>query len=388
MSEFTGIRSRVRPRIRLVRGYEPAFAHTPPDALRLDSNESPYGMVPEVAEAISKAANNIYPDPLALELRGAIYKHIGVLTSRIVATNGSMAAIDMLCRIMLEHGSVVLTPFPCYSFYRHAVELSGGELRHLDRHQWNFSFDIRGFRQWLNECDRQRHNNYRMLILSSPDNPSGQMCPNDDLVKIIEECRLRRILVVVDEAYIDFHFPHTKGAVEWCEYYNNLVVLRSFSKAAGLAGLRVGYAVLPDWLATVWRRVKIPGDVSTVAQAAAIATLNNWEAIEARTVATSIARDRLYKVLERCPLTDPVPESQANFILCRVVGYEAAWLKAELEKRDIYVRHLPDDPRTKNFIRITVGIVNQVDLVSEALRKISEAEEKNLQNSPSASGGV
>ena len=377
----------VKPRLQQLRGYEPAFALTPPDALRLDSNESPYAMMPAVAEAVSKAANNIYPDPLALELREAISKHIGVPTFRIVETNGSMAAIDMLCRIVLDRGRTVLTPGPCYSFYQHAVELSGGELRHLNR-QWDFSFDIRGFRQWLDSYDRQRHRRCRMIIISSPDNPSGQMCSNEDLVKVIEECRHRKILVVVDEVYIDFHFPQTRGVVGWCEYYNNLVVLRSFSKAAGLAGLRVGYAVLPDWLAMVWRRVKIPGDVSTVAQAAAIATLNNWQAIEARITATQIARGRLYKVLEMCPLTDPVPESQANFILCRVVGYEAAWLKAELERRGIYVRHFPDDPRTKNFIRITVGTVNQVDFVSEALRKISEAEEKNLQNSPSASGGV
>jgi histidinol-phosphate aminotransferase len=172
------------------------------------------------------------------------------------------------------------------------------------------------------------------------------------------------VMVVLDEAYVEFA-DHPSRA-EWVLRHDNLAVLRTFSKAAGIAGLRLGYGVCPAWLMAELWKFKQPYNVNVAATVAGLASLRDLDYLRATVEKLKTERRRLSALLETVPYLDPQP-TEANFVLCRVVGRSAKEVKQMLEKQGILVRYY-SKPGLDNCIRISVGQPGQTDRVIEALR--------------------
>ena len=183
-----------------------------------------------------------------------------------------------------------------------------------------------------------------------------------------DEADLRRLLqlpaiVVVDEAYAEFS---GETVASWIPHYQNLVVMRTFSKWAGLAGLRVGYGLFPlDMIAQLWK-IKQPYNINVAAQAAALASLEDLDYLQGNVQRIVRERERLFGLLQTIPFLRPHP-SRSNFVLCDVVGRDACGLKKALEKRGVLVRYY-DKPGIADSIRVTAGMPEQTDVLVEALR--------------------
>jgi histidinol-phosphate aminotransferase len=209
----------------------------------------------------------------------------------------------------------------------------------------------------------------KLIFVTSPNNPDGGLPSAAELDAVLA----LPALVVIDEAYIEFcaaggRLGETLSRIRQVKERENLVVLRTFSKWAGLAGLRVGYGAFPDWvLATLWK-VKQPYNVNVAGNAAALASLQDLDFLAGNVKLLRNERERLFAGLKSIPFLKPVP-SQANFILCRVEGRDALDVKKELANRGVLVRHYATS-LLKNFIRISVGREADTDAALAALRSI------------------
>jgi histidinol-phosphate aminotransferase len=201
----------------------------------------------------------------------------------------------------------------------------------------------------------------KLLFLCSPNNPDGGLLPAADLERLL---RLP-LLVVVDEAYIEFARPDA-SYIDWVAEHPNLVVLRTFSKWAGLGGLRVGYGVFPPAIIEQLWKIKQPYNVNVAGSRAAIASLADREYLLGNVARLAAERERLYTELARFDFVQPVPGSQSNFILCRVLGRDARQLKLGLEQQGVLVRHFAK-PGVDNCIRISVGRPADSDALLAAL---------------------
>jgi histidinol-phosphate aminotransferase len=202
-----------------------------------------------------------------------------------------------------------------------------------------------------------------LIFLASPNNPDGSVLGAEDLRRLLA----LPWVVVLDEAYIEFH-GQEHSRMRWVLDHDNLIVLRTFSKRAGLAGLRVGYGAFPAALMPHLWKIKQPYNVSVAASAAAVAALEDTDHLE-RVVGLLIAeRERLAAGLAEVPYLRPYP-SRANFILCRVAGRDARELKLALEREGILIRYF-NKPGLTDCLRISVGRPEHTDALLAALRRI------------------
>ena len=203
----------------------------------------------------------------------------------------------------------------------------------------------------------------KLLFLTSPNNPDGSLLTPRDLAALL---RLP-LFVVVDEAYIEFA-GLARSVADWVLVHDNLAVLRTFSKWAGLAGLRLGYGIFPSWLMPHLWKAKQPYNVNVAATAAGLASLEHRAEIQASVDALIAERERLLRELARVPFLEPVP-SHANFVLCRVARRDARELKERLAQEGILVRHYAR-PGLENSIRVSAGRPEDTDRLLSALARI------------------
>jgi histidinol-phosphate aminotransferase len=358
------ITSLIRPDITRLEPYTPII---PPEILagrigipaeqiiKLDANENPYGPAPAVQEALTRVNYATYPDPDHTRLRAALSRYTGQPVERIFCGAGADELIDMLLRLFIQPGEPVIDCPPTFGMYSFDTAVCGGTLVEVPRRE-DFSLDI----PVLEHAARRTEAN--ILFLASPNNPGGNLTPPDEIEQLLQ----LPLLVVVDEAYIEFT-DHPAGLGTWVERHENLVVLRTFSKWAGLAGLRVGYALLPEALAAHLWKIKQPYNVNVAAEAAALASLDSLDTLRANIARIVSERGRTLAALRALSWLQ-VFDSQTNFILCRVVrGNGAAWhLKQQLEQQGILVRHY-QKPGLQDCIRITIGTPEQNDALLRAL---------------------
>ena len=323
--------------------------------VKLDANENPYGPVPAVAEALACYPHfHIYPDPRQSRLRDALGAFIGVSAAHILPGQGADELIDSLCRLFLAPGDAVINAPPTFGMYGFDARLAGAEVLDVPRRD-DFTPDIEAIAA---AAETRRA---KLLFLASPNNPSGGWLDDDALDRLLA----LPLVVVLDEAYVEFaDYPSRAPRVL---DHDNLVVLRTFSKAAGIAGLRLGYGIFPEWLMRELWKFKQPYNVNVAASVAGIASLRHADRIAAVVATLKAERSRLYEMLASLPGIEAVPGSQANFILCRVVRRNARDLKLSLERRGILVRHY-DKPGLDNCIRISVGRPEHTDALIGALR--------------------
>ncbi len=361
----------VRPELERVAPYEPgesldAFSARmgiPVERLiKLNSNESPYGPSPRVLAALGNYAHyNLYPDPAAPALRAALASYVGVPIEHIFVSNGSNELIQLLWKVFLGPGdSVVLCP-PTFSLYTTATTVCGGITLPVPRRP-DFSIDPEAIcAALLPET--------RAIILCSPNNPTGNPVPLEDIEALLETGRI----VVVDEAYIEFTDMDRLSAARLVPQHDNLVVLRTFSKWAGLAGLRMGYGIFPTWMIPHLFKLQLPFEVNVAAHIAAIETLADLETVRERVALIVAERARLYQVLAAQPFLHVLP-SEANFVLAYLTDerLHISDVRAALESEGILVRFFRSHDLARAF-RVSVGTPSDTDALARALTKIRQA---------------
>jgi histidinol-phosphate aminotransferase len=300
-----------------------------PELIRLSANESPLGPSPRVVRAIEQEARRIhlYPDGGASVLRQALAARLGVAPGQIILGNGADELLALLAAAAFEPGDEVVLPHPSFEPYTTAVAIAGAEAR---------LSPLRDYQQDLDDMLRRVTERTKAAMLCSPHNPTGTVVRRRPLLDFLKALGLEPPLVVLDEAYRDFcDDADVPDGVSLLPAHPTLIVLRTFSKIAGLAGARVGYAVASADVIERLNRVRAPYNVNRVAQAAAVAALEDaehWErtrrvVIEERAFLSRELRRRGY----------PHPPSQANFLLVKVGG-EAPAICERLLRAGILVR--------------------------------------------------
>jgi len=330
--------------------------------IKLDANENPYGPLPAVAEALAEYPfYHIYPDPQQSELREALGTFVGVPAEHILPTHGADELLDYLCRLFLQPGDTIINCPPTFGMYHFDAALAGAGVIDVVRRA-DYSLDIEAIVASGDWQMSSENASPKILFLTSPNNPSGNWLSDDDLRQLLQ----LPLLVVLDEAYVEFADHPSRAA--WVLAHENLVVLRTFSKAAGIAGLRLGYGICPQWLMDALWKFKQPYNVNVAASVAGLASLHHVDEILAIVETIKAERTRLFTALQTIPYLEPYP-SQANFILCKVIGRKALALKEQLEQQGILVRYY-NKAGLDNCIRISVGRPAQTDRLLQTLRTL------------------
>lgn len=336
--EFPGITALARPNIRTMKPYSSARNEFKGTAqLMLDANENPFGS-PDTGFNI---AFNRYPDPLQWELKNQLSRIKGVPANHIFLGNGSDEIIDLMIRIFCEPGKDnILICTPTYGMYQVAAAISNVEVREVPL---NASFQLD-----LDAIAIQTDSNSKLLILCSPNNPTGNSFYREDIEVVLNNFSG---MVMMDEAYINYSRQHS--FIRELTEYPNLVVMQTLSKAWGLAGLRIGMAFGALDLIELLNKVKPPYNISTVDQSLALRALQNPQTVNDWIQQVIRERNRMQTALEQFPWVEKVFPSDANFLLFRVS--DAYHLYDYLIQQGIVVRNRSTDPGCSNCLRITIG---------------------------------
>jgi len=338
------------------------IGRSPDQIVKLDANENPYGPLPVVRDALGKLDfPHIYPDPESRALRKSLAKFTGVDDEYLLAGAGADELIDLLIRVLLEPGDYVLSCPPTFGMYSFDGELNAARVIEVSRNA-DFSLDLDAIRKAVETYQP------KLFFITSPNNPDGSAIDSETMDQLLS----LSTMVVLDEAYIEFADNELGAKLSRiCEVpeRENLVVLRTFSKWAGLAGLRVGYGAFPKWLMpTLWKS-KQPYNVNVAASVAAQVSLEHADELKRIVDLLKTERERLYEELHDIPYLKPYP-TRSNFILCRVVEKDALQLKKDLaEKYGIFIRYF-SKPGLKDCIRISVGRPQDTDTLMSALRQL------------------
>ncbi len=316
--------------------------------------------LPVVREALGRLDfPHIYPDPESRALRKKLSSFTGVEEEYLMASAGADELIDLLMRVLLDPGDCILSCPPTFGMYPFDAELNAARCIEVPRNA-DFSLDMDSIRKAV-EIDQPK-----ILFIASPNNPDGSLLSQDT----IDELLSFPLLVVLDEAYIEFAGDDLGAGLSRIREVpsrDNLVVLRTFSKWAGLAGLRIGYGAFPLWLMpTLWKS-KQPYNVNVAASVAAQVSLENVNELKDVVERLKLERQRLLTALQEIPYLKPYP-TQSNFILCQVIGQDAAELKSQLAmEHGVFIRYF-NKPGLRDHIRISVGRPQDTDILFDALK--------------------
>ncbi len=356
----------IRPDIAELEGYTPIL---PLDVLaqqlgipvaelvKLDANENPYGPAPAALAALANEQHYaIYPDPEHRLLRQALARFTAQPAERIVCGAGADEVIDLLLRVVLQPGERVLDCPPTFGMYAFDTAINAGQRVVVPRRA-DFSLDLPAMEQAV------ATHQPKVLFIASPNNPTGTVTPLAELERLLA----LPLLVVVDQAYLEFTAAQYNAAA-LLDTHPNLVVLRTFSKWAGLAGLRIGYGLMHTELAAHLWKIKQPYNVNQAALVAALASLHDTDHLPQSIDRILAAREALVAGLQAIPWLHCYP-TEANFVLCRVTTGDAAAIQRTLQQQGILVRHYRK-PELQDCIRISVGTPEQHERLLAALQQL------------------
>jgi histidinol-phosphate aminotransferase len=335
--------------------------------IKLDLNENTYGPSPKALAALAAMPHyNRYVGQE--ELCEAIARYVGVDAAHIVTSNGADEMIDMIQRIFLDRGDAIIDCPPSFEMYGFFARLNGAKIVSVPRRE-DFSVDVEAIER---HCELGIGNsgvpnsqfairNLKLIFLANPSNPDGSMLTRDQVERLLA----LPIVVVLDEAYAEFAGASYATRVPT---QPNLIVIRTFSKWAGLAGLRVGYCIAPQPIAAKLWQCKAPENVNAAGNVAARASLDDLDYLMANVRRIVAERERMMRELAQLGFLRPFP-SHANFILCRVIGRDARAVSDALAARGILIRAF-SAPRLCEYIRIAIGRPEENDAVLKALRDL------------------
>jgi histidinol-phosphate aminotransferase len=346
------IEALIRPNIRRLKPYRSARQDYTSGIL-LDANENAFGS----AVMIDGLELNRYPDPSQKQLRSRIAQLNNVQAENIFLGVGSDEVIDLLIRIFCEPRSdSILILEPTYGVYRVAADVNDVKV--------NSCLLTDDFQIDLDEVRRRTDANTKMIFCCSPNNPTGNLFRREDIIAL---CTITSAMVVVDEAYFDF--SRAESLINVISQYPNLVILRTLSKAWGLAAIRLGYAVAHPLIVSYLMKAKAPYNINILTSVEALKALEETAHV-ARSVAATIAeRTRLIGELGRIRCVKQAFPSDANFLLVRVS--DARGIHQKLAQRGIIVRDRSSEPKLANCIRISVGTPEQNTTLLTALKELA-----------------
>jgi histidinol-phosphate aminotransferase len=360
------------------------LGRAPEEIVKLDANENPYGPSPKALDALRHGRFfHIYPDPESNLLRDALSAYVNMPKERLLTGMGADELIDLVLRVVLAPDDVVIDCPPTFGMYPFSTAVNSGQYVPVWRKP-DFSLDVPAIEQAV-----ANHPNAKILFLCSPNNPDGSSINDTYLRRLLQ----LPLLVVLDEAYVDFDLSNrgerrgrgeikensatsmsfavnSASRIHWTLEYDNLAVLRTFSKLAGLAGLRVGYGAFPEWLLPHLWKIKQPYNINVAASLAAVASLEDKAWLHEKVQLLVAERERLFAELGTISYLNPFP-SRSNFILCRVVGRDARQLKLDLEQAGILVRYF-NKPGLDNCIRVSAGRPEETDKLIAELYRLGE----------------
>ncbi len=320
---------------------KPASAPAGLTAYKLSSNENPYGPLPSVLAAVTHAAGtmNRYPDMAVTALRDRIGRELGVSADCVATGTGSVAVLAQIVNAACDAGDEVVFAWRSFEAYPIVTQLAGAKpvMVGLDAQQ----------RHRLDAMAAAITDRTRVVLICTPNNPTGTVVHERELRLFLDKCP-KDVIVVIDEAYVEFvRDPDAVAGLEFWREHPNVVVLRTFSKAYGLAGLRVGYAVAHPEVAAAVRKTATPFGVNSLAQAAAVASLDAREEMEERVEALVEERTRVAEGL--ADQGWKLPPSDANFVWFPL-GEESTAFAEACEAAGLMVRQYGDDG-----VRVTIG---------------------------------
>jgi histidinol-phosphate aminotransferase len=314
--------------------------------VKMASNENPLGASPMVKKTLQNRADLVfrYPQPNSPDLTQALSRYIQVPEDRFVVGNGSDEIIDLLIRILARPGQDRIVVFdPSFSIYTLQARLCGVELTRVPLES-DFSFP---FSRLLSTVDHDTS----MVFVTNPDNPSGYTATKKELIDLSQQLPSHTMLII-DEAYIEFaDQPELYSPLSELPSLDNIVLLRTFSKLYGLAGLRLGYGIMPPWLTDLMHRVKLPFSVNLLAEAAGLTALQDGLFVQASR--NAVHQGRLYLSQGLSGLGWRVYPSQANFLMVRP-SCPTEHLVNELLKKGFIIRGL-NSYGLPDFVRISIG---------------------------------
>ncbi|MEU8789704.1 histidinol-phosphate transaminase [Streptomyces sp. NPDC048643] len=322
---------------------------------KLSSNENPYPPLAGVLEAVTLAAGHMhrYPDPHGTELTDRLAEQLTVPAAHVALGTGSSGLLQQLMQTAVDPGDEVVYAWRSFESYPIVTRLFGATPVEVPL-TGDETHDLDAMAQAI--TDRTR-----LVFVCTPNNPTGRALRRDELARFLDGVPVD-VLIVLDEAYVEFNTdPHCADGVELYRNRPNVVVLRTFSKAYGLAGLRIGYAVAHAPVAEALRKTAVPFGVSTAAQCAALASLDRQAELMERVADLVSERVRVREALLRQGWT--VPESQANFLWLRL-GEQTTAFAEHCREAGVMVR-----PYGQDGVRITIGEPQANDvLVAAAAR--------------------
>ncbi|HLT06192.1 MAG TPA: histidinol-phosphate transaminase [Cyclobacteriaceae bacterium] len=347
------IHTLLRPHIANLTPYSSARdEYSGKEGIFLDANENPIG-------SITEASYNRYPDPYQTALKEKISEIKNVPASQIFLGNGSDEAIDLLFRAFCNPGrdNIIILP-PTYGMYEVSAEINDVAIKRVNLTD---DFQLRP-RAILEEVDL----NTKIVFICSPNNPSGNRMKQEAILQVLNSFKG---LVVVDEAYIDFSIE--PSFTQLLDQYPNLLVMQTFSKAWGLASLRLGMAFASVEIIQVLNRIKPPYNISGLTQETVLAALGEVDKMKSMVKEILLQRDNLYKQLEPLSLVQKVYPSDANFLLVKIQG--ARQVYNYLIEHRIIVRDRSKVVLCDDCLRISVGTAEENNVLLEALSQLPKS---------------
>jgi histidinol-phosphate aminotransferase len=338
--------------------------------VKLASNENPLGPSPQALKAIRKGLPQLhrYPDGSGYYLKEALSRHFGVKRDQILLGNGSNEIIELALRSFLSPGDEVVSPSPSFLVYGTAVQAVGGK---------NILVPLKRFVIDLEAMIDRISPRTRIIIVNNPNNPTGTIIKRKGWEKFLRAVP-SGILLLLDEAYIDFvEDSDCPDGLEYLASGKALLVLRTFSKAYGLAGLRLGYGLTRADLADYMNRVRQPFNVNSLAQAGARGALKDREFYEKTRSLVREGKSAIEKGLKTLGL-HYIP-SQTNFLLIKVPGKAQDVFEAMLHK-GVIIRSMKSYG-LENYIRVNMGLPEENRLFLKALREVLSPNNRRLRNS-------
>lgn len=339
------------------------------NVIKLASNENPLGPSPKAVEAIRGYASkiNFYPDGGSYYLKKALGEKLGVKENSIIFGNGSDEIVSLITRIFLQKGDEAIMGDPSFLMYKIDTQLSRANVA---------SVPLKSFRLDLSEMSKAIGPKTKLIFISNPNNPTGTIITEDEVKRFLRDIP-PRILAIFDEAYYEYvedtNYPQS---IDLLDGNSNIIILRTFSKIYGLAGLRVGYGVGSPEIIELLNKARPPFNVNSLAQAAALASLEDKDQVNRSKILVREGKEFLYSNLRRLKIFF-IP-TQANFILIKL-GKKAKDVAAKLLKKGIIVRGM----RAYNlphYIRVTIGTKPQNEEFIKNLQTILSSRQEGFNN--------
>ncbi|MDI6736313.1 MAG: histidinol-phosphate transaminase [bacterium] len=345
------IESLVKENIKSLKSYEIPDISCP---IKLDAMENPYDLPEEIKELVREKISgfNRYPDPLSNELRKTIASYLGMNKEEILVGNGSD---ELILNILLTFKSNrVVFPTPTFAMYKILAQIANSNPVGIPLTD-EFELDDEGILKATADATS-------IIFLAYPNNPTGNCFSKEKMLRIVEESEG---LIIIDEAYFEFSKETFLSVID---SYPKVIILRTFSKAFGLAGLRCGYLVAHPELVKALLKVKLPYNLNSFSQIVAGCVMENFRYLLQPQINQIITqRERLYLFLKRLNGIIPYP-SDANFILFKTTKVSANTIFSDLVEEGVLIRNLTED--IPNCLRVTVGSEQENNIFMEKLDRI------------------